>query len=204
MQGSYKSNGLPRPYYMKPSKRKHSPYANLKEPVSFFNTPRRKLMGYITVFLLISTLMWWLSQDLKDRPDKIYELVPETDHPPENKLNLGKSSHNLDDVVKNAGSKADKEIENLGLAENLAAGPKGEKGKGVLEAPKGGIANEAPVVGSDEDKIVGSGQGNQGKHRNVEKSSNAGGKGAVGDANEGEKKKVSNKEKVQQIILESH
>ncbi|CAK9441745.1 uncharacterized protein LODBEIA_P56130 [Lodderomyces beijingensis] len=162
MQGSYKNNGLPRPYYMKPSKRKHSPYDNLKEPVVFFNSPRRKLAGYVLMFLLFSALMWYVSQDLKERPPPEYELVPETDHPPVEK---SKNDHyrNLDNIVKNVGSKADKESENLDLAENLAAGSKGEKGLGVAEAPKGGMANEGPVVGSDEDKIVGSGKGTTNK-----------------------------------------
>lgn len=34
-----------------------------------------------------------------------------------------------------------------------------KKGLGVAEAPKGGIANEAPLVGNNEDQIVGNGKG---------------------------------------------
>lgn len=165
MQGSYHNNGLPRPYYMKPSsKKKHSPYNNLKEPIIFFNNPRRKIVGYIFMFLIIGTLMRWVSQDLKDKPELEYEVVPADQYTSSsssssNKHNLDNDNHNLDNMVKGVDSKADTEKDNLDLAENLAAGSKGEKGLGVAEAPKGGIANEAPLVGNNEDQIVGNGKG---------------------------------------------
>ncbi|KAI5970279.1 hypothetical protein CANMA_000631 [Candida margitis] len=165
MQGSHHSNGLPRPYYMKPSsKKKNSPYNNLKEPIIFFNTPRRKLVGYVFMFLIIGTLMWWVSQDLKDKPDLEYEVVPADQHASSSsKHGLDNDNHNLDNMVKGVGSKADTEKDNIDLAGNLAAGSKGEKGLGVAEAPKGGIANEAPLVGNDADQIVGTGKGNGNK-----------------------------------------
>lgn len=81
-----------------------------------------------------------------------------------NKINIdSKNNANLDNIVNAVGSKADKESENIDLAGNLAQGSKGEKGIGVVEAPKGGIANEAPIVGTDEDELVGTG-GNKAKN----------------------------------------
>lgn len=174
MQGSYNNNGLPRPYYMKPNKKK-LPYSNLKEPIVFFNNPKRKLMGYLVMFMLIGTLMWWISQDIKIKPDAEYELArhetsssssSNNNHQEKNnnKINIdSKNNANLDNIVNAVGSKADKESENIDLAGNLAQGSKGEKGIGVVEAPKGGIANEAPIVGTDEDELVGTG-GNKAKN----------------------------------------
>lgn len=194
MQGSYNNNGLPRPYYMKPNK-KRLPYTNLKEPIVFFNNPKRKLFGYLIMFMLIGTLMWWVSQDIKMKPDPEYELAHldsgssssssninlnnANNNNKNNKINIdSKNNANLDNIVNAVGSKADKESENIDLAGNLAQGPKGDKGIGVVEAPKGGIANEAPVVGNDEDELVGTG-GKRGK--------NAGKKGykaAIGNADD--------------------
>lgn len=137
MQGSYKTNGLPRPYYMKPSLNL-SPYH--KKAKSVFNTPRRKLVGYTILLILFGTFMYWISQDLKDTMgQKSYEIIqPDADF----------NSKNLDgiDKIKNA----DKESENVGLASNFAQGSKGDIGVGVAEAPKGGMANEAPLVGNDD------------------------------------------------------
>lgn len=47
----------------------------------------------------------------------------------------------------------EKERENM--ASNLAKAPGGKASLGLAEAPKGGIANEGVVVGSDEDEILG-------------------------------------------------
>ncbi|ABN67381.1 predicted protein, partial [Scheffersomyces stipitis CBS 6054] len=137
MQGSYKNNGLPRPYYMKPqSKRKHSPYDNMKMPVAFFTSSPRKILGYLILLSLFGTCVYWISQDMRPSPPPSYEIIkPET-------IKATK-------IANAVGSKADKEALNIDLAENLAAGSKGQKGIGVAEAPKGGIANEAAVVGSD-------------------------------------------------------
>ncbi|KAL6451203.1 hypothetical protein SBY92_002542 [Candida maltosa Xu316] len=221
MQGSYNNNGLPRPYYMKPNKKKSSPYSNLKEPIVFFNTPRRKLFGYITMFMLIGTLMWWISQDIKGRPDPEYELVKPEKGGNKNIQIEDKNNANLDKIVNAVGSKADKESLNLDLAENLAEGSKGQKGIGVVEAPKGGIANEAPVVGNDEDELVGTGRGNankKGYKASIGKTDKAVGGGAAvaaagGVGNGAEKgisipdaedvaaaNEISNKDKVQKII----
>lgn len=126
MQGTYKDKGLPRPYYMKPSV-KFSPYYG--KQISFFNNNNRKLIGYIILLLLFGTCMYWISQDMKPKPDPVYEIIP--------KNVLGGQGSLLN---------VDKEIENKDLAGNLAQGSKGEIGKGVDEAPKGGTANEAPLA----------------------------------------------------------
>jgi hypothetical protein len=236
MQGSYNNNGLPRPYYMKPTK-KRLPYTNLKEPIVFFNNPKRKLMGYLVMFMLIGTLMWWVSQDIKIRPDPEYELathgsdssssssssnnnnINNNKNGAGNKINIDTSNHaNIDNIVNAVGSKADKESENIDLAGNLAEGSKGEKGIGVAEAPKGGIANEAPVVGTDEDKLVGTG-GNKAKNAgkkgykasigNVEDSVVAAKQGAKHGVGEPDAEdvalanKIANEDKIQQIMDEA-
>jgi len=130
---------------MRPVKKRNSPYD--KMPKQFFNSHKRRLFGYILMLTIFGIMMFIVAQDLKTKPDPIYEVV----------------SHdldgNIDNIVNLRNSKADKEIENLDLAGNLAKAPDGKAGLGVAEAPKGGIANEAPVVGSDEEKIVGSGNG---------------------------------------------
>ena len=105
--------------------------------------------------------MWWISQDFKGRPEVEYELVKNEKSGEKNTPMDLKNSANLDKIVNAVGSKADKESENLDLAENLSEGSKGQKGIGVAEAPKGGIANEAPVVGNDEEELVGTGKGGQ-------------------------------------------
>ncbi|CAN3365717.1 hypothetical protein DICA3_F20120 [Diutina catenulata] len=148
MQGSVGNNGgLPRPYYMKPSKKKQSPYD--KMPRNFFNSNKRKLAGYIVMLSLFSLVMWWVAEALRFEPDPIYEVVRHES--PEAQSNL----INLDNV--NAKDN-DKEGANADLAAGLAKGSKGDKGYAVDEAPMGGIANEAPVVGSNEDEIVGNGK----------------------------------------------
>ncbi|MCH0629577.1 hypothetical protein JNB11_06350 [Kocuria palustris] len=149
MQGSYKDKGLPRPYYMTPSKKKHSPYNDL--PQNFFNSSRRKLIGYLVVLLLFGTMMWWISQDLRVQPEPIYEVVHHDDAADalmQNGFDIG--NVNIKDNMK--------EADNADLAAGLSAGSKGDKGYAVDEAPKGGIANEDLVVGSDEDLIVGNGK----------------------------------------------
>lgn len=134
MQGSYNNNGLPRPYYMKPSLN-FSPYHNKAK--SFFSSPSRKVIGYTIVLILFGTCIYWISQDLKgSMKEPSYEILQ-----PDIEFNK-----NLDDVV--ALGNTDKESENIGLAGNLAQGSKGDIGVGVVEAPKGGMANEAPVVGN--------------------------------------------------------
>lgn len=144
MQGSYNSNGLPRPFYMAPSKKKQLPYENL--PVNFFTTAKRKIIGYILMFLLFGTMIYWISQDLRVQPEPVYEMVSESLR--DSQLDIGNV-----DIQANM-----KEGDNADLAAGLLAGSKGDKGYAVDEAPMGGIANEAVVVGSDEDLIVGNGK----------------------------------------------
>lgn len=146
MQGSYKSKGLPRPYYMKPHQtKKNSPYN--KAPTQFFNTPRRKMMGYLVLVLLFGSLMWTISQDMKPKPDPVYEV--ERQEPQVGRTNdIGKN------VAAENSRNLDKDSKNVNLAGNKAQGSKGEIGVGVAEAPKGGVANEAPMVGNDKDEIV--------------------------------------------------
>lgn len=139
MQGTHK-NGLPRPYYMKPVSKKNSPYDKMAN--SFFNNNRRRLLGYIFLLLLCGTCVFLMSQELKPVPDPIYEVVDSNDYQKPKQGNIDKMVDNL--------KNADKESENAGLANNMAQGSKGDVGVGVLEAPKGGIANEAPIVGNDD------------------------------------------------------
>ncbi|KAK6456827.1 uncharacterized protein RJT20DRAFT_34780 [Scheffersomyces xylosifermentans] len=196
MQGTYKGNGLPRPYYMKPSsKRKNSPYDNLKSPVAFFNSPPRKILGYLVLLLLFGTCMYWISQDLKPSRPPVYEVVkPEIIQASVNvPKNAKVDNKNIERIV-NVGSKADKESLNIDLADNLAQGSKGEKGVGVAEAPKGGIANEAPVVGSDEEKIVG-----LGKKPKAQQQAASADKGAGNGESKGYKAAKSGQEGSQQV-----
>lgn len=118
---------------MKPLK--HSPYN--KHAKSFFNTTRSKALGYMILLLIFGTFTYWVSKDLRPGREPTYLIVsPEADF-----------KNNIDGI---AGVKdADKEAEKAGLAGNMAQGSKGEIGLGVAEAPKGGMANEAPVVGNE-------------------------------------------------------
>lgn len=166
MQGSYKKDGLPRPYYMKPAKR-HSAYDKI--PHTFFNSNRRKVFGYVILLVLFGTCMYFVSQDMKPRPDPTYELVnsntanlgDDSTMGRANKLRTGKNpstNGNIEPLVGSVG--ADKEKEKAGLDKNLAQGSKGDVGQGIYEAPLGGVANEAPVVGNDADVIIGNGHKN--------------------------------------------
>lgn len=155
MQGINGSNGLPRPYYMKPaSKRKgHSPYDNLKTSQNVFNTPRRKLLGYLVLLILFGSCVLWMSFDLRTVKETTYEII-------NNAPNLQKiNSPQVGSIkIPNKDGTIDKESKIKDLAGNLAQGSKGEKGIGVSEAPKGGVANEAPIVGSDEEELIGIGK----------------------------------------------
>lgn len=135
---------------MAPAKKKHSPYDDL--PKNFFNNSRRKLMGYLVVLLLFGTMMWWISQDLRVQPEPVYEVVHHDDTAADALVQNGFDIGNVN-IKDNM-----KEADNADLAAGLSAGSKGDKGYAVDEAPKGGIANEDLVVGSDEDLIVGNGK----------------------------------------------
>lgn len=181
MQGSYKNNGLPRPYYMKPAtSKKFSPYD--KMPNMFFNSNRRKFVGYMLMLFLFGTCMFFISQDLKPSPDPVYEIINanEIDNADfgnkGTKVRLAASLEDSDRIgnIANSIKNADQESENDGLAKNLAQGSKGDIGHGVAEAPKGGIANEAPMVGTNADIVIGQGKGNTDANGKVKSYRNGG------------------------------
>lgn len=104
-------------------------------------------MGYLVLVLLFGSLMWTISQDMKPKPDPVYEV--ERQEPQVGRTNdIGKN------VAAENSRNLDKDSKNVNLAGNKAQGSKGEIGVGVAEAPKGGVANEAPMVGNDKDEIV--------------------------------------------------
>lgn len=143
MQGSYKNNGLPRPYYMKPNKR-GSAYDSASRLL--FLTNSRKLLGYLVMLALFGLCMFMVAQELKPRPDVLYEIMdPQEVKEPKNNGDVG----NL--VVSD---KKDKNFEQPQVANNKAQNSRGEYGHGVMEAPKGGMVNEGPVVGADEGLVV--------------------------------------------------
>lgn len=142
MQGSYKDNGLPRPYYMKPSKR-GSAYD--KMPRLVFLTNLRKLTGYILMLALFGLCVYLVGQELRPQPDTTYELMlPDTKQP----------QANIGDVGKFVDSTNDKAAERVDLSLNKVQNSKGEFGHAVLEAPKGGLVNEGPIVGNDEGLVI--------------------------------------------------
>ena len=130
---------------MKPIRgKKGSPYENLQN--DFFRTPGRKLVGYLIMLSIFCLSMFWLGQALRAKPEYEFEL--------EEKQELLSAN---DILEPNVGANLDVEKDesgNIGLAGNMAMGSKGDVGRGVKEAPKGGIANEAPIVGNDEDEII--------------------------------------------------
>ncbi|OBA20084.1 hypothetical protein METBIDRAFT_19016, partial [Metschnikowia bicuspidata var. bicuspidata NRRL YB-4993] len=162
MQGSYKNNGLPRPYYMKPSK-KGSVYD--KMPKQIFLTNSRKLTGYIGMLFLFGLCVFLVSQEFKTPSDASYELVgaDQNNRP-------GKNSGDIGKLVDSANA-GDLENDRADLAMNKAQNSKGEYGHGISEAPKGGMVNEAPIVGNDEDLII------DGKTRKKIQGSTSGSKG---------------------------
>ncbi|OVF09315.1 hypothetical protein A9F13_05g01078 [Clavispora lusitaniae] len=144
MQGSYKDNGLPRPYYMKPT-RKGSAYDRM--PRNFFFSRTRKLSGYLLLLILFSFCMYLVGQELKPAPPTTFELDTASN---------AKAGLTRGDVGKLVDSDKgeQKENEKGDLASNKAQNSKGEYGHAIPEAPKGGMVNEAPVVGNDEDLVV--------------------------------------------------
>lgn len=143
MQGSYNQDGLPRPYYMKPAKsKKGSPYDKVQ--TNYFNSPRRKLSGYIIMLFFFCLGAYWLGQSMRIKPDYSRQLIEEDEISLNDKVN---------DIVGTA-TENDRDSDNAELANGLALDSKGTAGKGVLEAPKGGVVNEASYVGNDEDEII--------------------------------------------------
>lgn len=139
MQGSYKNNGLPRPYYMKPQRR--GVYD--KMPRRFFYSNLRRVLGYLILLCLFGLCIYMFLQDLRPEPDTDYELLSAQD------VKLGDVGK-LVDLAKGE----DKASEKAGLKENVAQNSRGEVGHGVVEAPKGGMVNEAPIVGTDEGLVI--------------------------------------------------
>lgn len=82
-------------------------------------------MGYLVVLFLFGSLMYTISQDLKPGADPVYEVV----RPNSLKVQTG--------------------LEGAAKPNGVRAPPKAEKPV-VVEAPKGGIANEAAVVGNED------------------------------------------------------
>lgn len=142
MQGSYKNNGLPRPYYMKPNKR-GSAYDHATRLV--FLTNSRKLMGYIVMLALFGLCMFMVSQELKPKPDALFEIMDPLEV---------KTTKNNGDVGNLVDSDKKEYFEQPQVANNKAQNSRGEYGHGVMEAPKGGMVNEGPVVGADEGLLV--------------------------------------------------
>lgn len=147
MQGSYTNNGLPRPYYMKPSKRG----AYDKLPRLVFLTNSRKLTGYLIMLVVFGLCVFMIGQELRPQPDAGYELVSPDAEKPKAAANGVADSTLAEDT---------NEKSNLGLDKGLDKGlnkgqySKGEYGRAVMEAPKGGLVNEGRVVGTDEDYVV--------------------------------------------------
>lgn len=145
MQGSYKNNGLPRPYYMKPHKR--GVYESMARLSHLTNS--RKLMGYVLMLFLFGLCMYMIGQELRGAQNGGYEIVgknvPKATAPKEN----------MDGDVKNfvqSGKKIDS-----GTEKELALGDKeslDEFDNVVNEAPMGGLVNEAPVVGNDAGLVI--------------------------------------------------
>lgn len=144
MQGSYKNNGLPRPYYMKPTKR-GSAYDNASR--LFFLTNSRKLTGYFVMLVLFGLCMFMVAQELKPHPEPSFEIMEPLEV---------KTSKNNGDVAKlvDSADKKDTSREQPQVANNKAQNSRGEYGHAVMEAPKGGMVNEGPVVGADEGLVV--------------------------------------------------
>lgn len=151
---------------MKP--RKASVYDSVSAK-PFFTTPRRKVVGYVVLLSLIGTLMFYISQDLRSRPSG-YDLADLAD-----KAALdSKNSANADAGINHADSSDSSRNKNdhhrggslNGIPgslddEKLAEKVNADLAKinmdaknAVVEAPKGGIANEANVVGTDKDQLM--------------------------------------------------
>ena len=127
---------------MKPSKR-GSVYD--KMPKLVFLTNSRKLTGYLVMLFLFGLCVFLISQELKAPAETDYELVGAT-----------RNDKNTGDVGKLVDSAKASDLENdkPDLAMNKVQNSKGEYGRAVMEAPKGGMVNEAHIVGNDEDLVV--------------------------------------------------
>lgn len=142
MQGSYKNNGLPRPYYMKPHKR--GMYESMVR--ASYHTNSRKLMGYVMLLFFFGLFTYMIGQELRAVPQAAYEIVP--------KSALG-TGGNYGDVKNFVDSSKNKEkfLENDALLKSSKASLLLFDNV-VSEAPKGGLVNEAPMVGNDEELFI--------------------------------------------------
>lgn len=90
------------------------------------------------MLFLFGLCMYMISQELKGGEDPIYELVHPLEMQSEKNGDVGKlvDSSKVEDTAEDKAALASKE-------ENV-----------VVEAPKGGLVNEGPVVGNDEGLVV--------------------------------------------------
>lgn len=167
MQGSYKTNGLPRPYYMKPHSKRTKAYE--KMPHQFFLTNSRKLTGYLVMLFFFGLCIFMISQELREKPEPTYELVDPLEKQSDNNGDVGKlvDSSKVED-------RADEKVALASKEQNI-----------FVEAPKGGSVNEGPIVGNDEGLVV---DGKPSNNKNAGKmgASGASGAGSVQGARGGD------------------
>lgn len=173
MQGSYKTNGLPRPYYMKPHKR--GVYENMARLTHLTNS--RKLMGYLLMLVLFGLCMYMIGQELRGMPSSGYEIVGK------NVPKTPSIKENMDGDVKNfvqSGKNKDKVTEKDALA-NGKKEASGDFDNVVDEAPMGGLVNEAPIVGNDAGLVIDGkkSSGEKGTEKKVPAKAVKGAKGVV-------------------------
>lgn len=145
MQGTYKKDGLPRPYYLKPAHKLKFPYSKSKFP--YLSHTKKKLLGYLVLLCLFGTFIHMTSQSMKPNPDVAIELEG-------NDVNQGAEQREKENVgMLRAPGNIQKDSENSNLANNLVYGSHGEIGYGMEQAPKGGIANEAPHASKPSKKV---------------------------------------------------
>lgn len=95
------------------------------------------------MLFMFGLCIFMIAQELKASPDAEFEIV-------------SPSSMKNGDVGRLVDSSKgeDKAFEKADLAGNLAQNSKGEVGHAVMEAPKGGMVNEGPIVGTDEGLVI--------------------------------------------------
>lgn len=126
---------------MKPHKR--GVYENMARQNNLTNS--RKLTGYLIMLILFGLCMFMVGQELKGLPNSGYEIVGK--NVPKN----APLAKNTDGDVKNfvqSGKNKDKVAEKDALT-NGDKESLDEFDHVVSEAPKGGLVNEAPIVGND-------------------------------------------------------
>lgn len=145
MQGTYKKDGLPRPYYLKPAHKLKLPYSKTTFP--YISHTKKKLLGYLVLLFLFGTFIHMMSQSMRPNPDLTIEIEG-------NNINHGTEQREKENIeLLRAPGNTQKDSENSDLANNLVRGSRGEIGYGMEQAPKGGIANEAPHASNPKKKI---------------------------------------------------